>query len=80
MGNQRPIRSKGGQKAAYSTPGRNPMGKGVRNVPPNLSKAVAAKMIGMRLSGKSQAECDAWLESVIQEIEKIERESNNGQY
>lgn len=44
----------------------------------SLGKNVAQKMIAMRLSGKSQAECEEWLENIIQEIEQAEKETENG--
>lgn len=52
--------------------------KKVGVVPPNLAKRVANHMIVMRFSGKSQQECDEWLENFIQEIERIEKENRNG--
>jgi hypothetical protein len=64
--------SKGGTGKVFSNKGKT--GPGVRTIPANLSRRVAQKMIGMRLSGKSQSECDEWLEEVIQAIEAGEIE------
>jgi hypothetical protein len=67
-------RSKGGTGKVFTHKGKK--GPSVRAAPRNLPKAVANQMIVMRLSGKTQAECDAWLERVIQEIERAEGEHN----
>lgn len=44
-----------------------------------LGKAAAKVLIGMRLSGKSKAECDEWIETVCRQAENYEKEMlNNG--
>lgn len=44
-----------------------------------LGKAAAKILIGMRLSGKTKAECDEWIEKACQEAENYEKEMfNNG--
>jgi hypothetical protein len=66
--------SKGNMGKVFQNKGRS--GPNVRNIPANLSKRVAQKLIQMRLSGKTQAECNQWLEDAIQEIERLEGEYN----
>lgn len=39
-----------------------------------LGKAAARVLIRMRLSGKTQAECDEWIDKVCQEAEDYEKE------
>ncbi len=46
---------------------------GGRRDPNILGREVSRQMIRMRLSGFSQAECDQWLEDVIQQIEEGEK-------
>lgn len=43
-----------------------------------LGKNVARVMMGMRLSGKTKEECDAWLESVCQVLEQHTKEISSG--
>jgi len=67
--------SKGGTGKVFSNKGKS--GPNVRAIPADLSKRVARHMIAMRFAGKTQAECDQWLEDIIQEIKQIERENND---
>ena len=51
-------------------------GPSVAKLPPNWQRAIISQMTIMRFQGKTAQECDEWLENFIQEIERIERESN----
>lgn len=45
----------------------------------DLGKNAAKVLIGMRLSGRTKEECDAWMEEICQEFERIEKEMKNAE-